>query len=156
MTETIMTTLLVGAYHRKPAKQVLSAVPAGLPLILQPEWDNPYDPLAVKVWLQWQDVPERFDEKITAALQGTGIELSDLREAPRDDDLPPAIHLGYLAKTGGKPLAGSTYPGNAEILKILGVENAADWAGKPIGRLAFNNKGEPLIHISCPQAQAQE
>jgi hypothetical protein len=51
MTETI-TTSLVGAHFRPPAKALLAVLPTGHPLFLRPEPTNEYDSNAVQVALR--------------------------------------------------------------------------------------------------------
>ena len=85
---TILISLLVGAHFRPPAKQLLTALPAGQSLLLIPEPDNPYDSNAVKVAV----VPETIDIDnaiINSALEGTGSVIEDFSPVE-------PLHLGYL------------------------------------------------------------
>lgn len=146
-----LKTLLVGAHFRPPAKQLLAAVPPGLPLYFEPEWDNPYDSSAIKVKIRIDDVPKEFDDSISEALLGTGWEWHALRGFAPDDEgfIADSIFLGYVAKSGGKPLLkdGRGLPGNQAFKDALGVPEQV-WSGRPIGRLSFGPNGEPQVILS--------
>lgn len=139
MTRT-MTTLLVGAHFRPPARQVIECLPSGLQLDLEPEPENPYDPGAVRVMLAPGEIPASSHSLIDEAIQGTGTDLADLLSGP-------PLRLGYLAKTGGKPLAGAldfeghSYVGNVEILEAMTDANHQ-------ARLGFAGDGKPLVIVT--------
>lgn len=152
-----LMSLLVGAHFRPPAKQLLAQVPAGLPLFFEPEWDNPYDSCAIKVKLRIADVPTAFDTSIDEALQGTGWSWADLLIGVADDEgfMADSIFLGYVAKTGGKPLLkdGRDLPGNQDFKAALGEPELA-WSGVPIGRLSFGPSGEPQVILDLVLLEA--
>ena len=156
MTEEIeYTTKIAGAWHRPPAKQILASIPKGIYLQLQPEFTNQFDPQAVKVLLDPSEIPPDFDELIDAGLEQVpqeklpdGLESMDVIRANKT-----MLFLGYLARTGGKPLFGTDYPGNQEFLAHLG-EDVSVWALKPIGTLDFDGNGDPLFSLDEARFQA--
>jgi len=82
---------LVGAHFRPPAKALLASLPAGHPLELRPEPENPYDPNAVAVWLDTKTLPSEAREELAETLEGTGFDLESIDEQ-RD------FHVGYMAR----------------------------------------------------------
>jgi hypothetical protein len=141
---------LAGAYFRPPAKQVLAALPAGAKLRLEPEPDNPYDPGAVKVLVGMEEVPAEQDSELDVALAGVGTDVGTLRAAEQE------IFLGYVAKTGGKPLAkaqlvalaaGSDAPlvGNQDIAEAAVV--AGVLVSELTASLVFGPDGTPLVRV---------
>lgn len=142
MTKTL-TSALVGAFHRPPAKQVLSALPTGAKLELLPEPENPYDPSALKVCI-WLGGPEALPKELHAmldeALQGTGFDLGELLAAEEP------LQLGYIAASGGKPLAKSGLSdGNQEFLGLMAAEPEHS------AKLAFGPEGQPRVMLSGGQ-----
>ena len=129
-----MQTLLVGSHFRPPAKAALTSLPAGQELELRPEPENPYDPNAIAVWLDCKTVDRRYDSGLEEALIGSGHDWTEIRSQEMQ------LHLGYVAATGGKPLANTDYPGNSEVLKALEE-------GGVLGRakLGFDPSGKPLV-----------
>lgn len=69
---------LVGAHFRPPARAILSAIPAGHPLLLRPEPSNPYDPNAIAVWFDAETIrhsPDIISElEVTAPPMGADME----------------------------------------------------------------------------------
>lgn len=84
---------IVGTQFRLAGKSVLPVLAIDTPLILDPEPDNPYDPLAVKVCVDM-----------------TGSQYSNVEDGP-------VIHLGYLPKSGTK--TDTTGFGNSDALRIM-------------------------------------
>lgn len=129
-----ITTLLVGTFHRgPPAPQILASLPSGAELFLEREPENPYDHNAIKVWAD----PLHCDWTILETeMAGTGYGMND-------PDLKTLCHIGYVAKTGGKPLekAGLTV-GNVEVLDILIHDPDAT------AMLGFTDSGQPLVIVS--------
>lgn len=150
MTETAIeyVTKIAGAWHRPPAKQILASVPKGIRLMLQPEFTNQYDPQAVKVLLDPSEIPGDFDELVDAGLENVPREKlpegMESMEVIREAKTP--LFLGYLARTGGKPLFGTDYPGNQEFLSHLG-DDVSIWSMKPLGTLEFDANGDPLFSL---------
>lgn len=135
---TPLLSPLVGAFHRPPAKQVLAALPAGQGLELIPEPENPYDEKALKVCLWMNQVPEELHAGLYEALQGTGSDLAELLEAEEP------LQLGYVAASGGKPLAKSGLAaGNAEFLAFMAAEPEHS------ATLCFGPAGEPRVALTA-------
>lgn len=114
-----MTCLLVGQGFRPPAKALLSCLPTGTPVALRPEPDNPYDEAAVAVWLlldPWP-FPHQLEPALVGALGEFAWDIELLKGAGE-------VQLGYVAATGGKPLAGTSYAGNRELLALGGASSA--------------------------------
>lgn len=89
-----MTTFhvpLVGSHFRPPAKALLASLPAGHPLELRPEPQNPYDPNAIAVYLDSHTLPQEAREELLNTLDGSGFDLDDVLEQ-RD------FHVGYMAR----------------------------------------------------------
>lgn len=137
MSKTI-TSLLVGAHFRPPAKQVLECLPSGAGLILLPEPENPYDEFALKVLVWPGEIPEVMRGDLDAKLQGTGTDLGDLLASEEP------LWLGYVAASGGKPLAkaGMEGTGNREFLQLMAASPGHS------AKLAFNAAGLPLVMLS--------
>lgn len=142
MTKTL-TSLLVGMHFRPPAKQVLECLPSGAPLILSPEPENPYDANALKVMVWPGEIPEELRGMLDEKLQGTGSDLGELLA------MEEPFWLGYIAASGGKPLAkaGRDGVGNQEFLALM--------AGSPThsAKLAFDAAGLPLVMLSAPDME---
>lgn len=138
---TTLQSLLVGAHFCPPAKQLLTALPAGTPLLLIPEPDNPYDENAVRVLLPLSSLPSTEDPLsggLDHALLGTGLSLDDLLAAGEP------IHLGYLPATGNKQLAqaqaqGLSLASNIEVLQALAAQ--PPWHAL----LRFAPDGSPMV-----------
>lgn len=136
-----LVTMLVGASFRPPAAQLLAHVPAGAPLTLEPEPDNPYDDFAVKVLLDAQAVPESRRGVLDDELLNFATSHAELcAEGPR--------HVGYLASASGKPLKlareqGFAYASNEEI-----VRRAAAEGGEVEAQLQFAPNGAPLVQVT--------
>ena len=98
-TRTI-TTLLVGDHFRPPAKLLLAHLPSGCELGLEPEDSNPYDEEAVRVMLDPRLIPDSQYpalEDETSGLPTMGFTLEQVMSTG-------PMQLGYIPKTGGKPL----------------------------------------------------
>lgn len=134
MTE--LTSLLVGMHFHPPAKLLLASLPAGASLQLQREPDNPYDENAISVWLSPGEIPESQHSKLDEELGGFGFDLAEILQGE-------ALMLGHVAATGGKPLKGTSYAGNLEVLELLG-ERGLDQLEVKLG---FSPEGKPLLHI---------
>lgn len=137
MVTKVLTSLLVGGYHRPPAKLLLEHLPGGTPLLLQPEPDNPYDSSAIKVFIEPLMIPESQHSALADRLPLCGFTLEQVMSGG-------AVQLGYVAASGGKPLqkAPSGYVGNAEFLQMMGLRPEANDAA-----LAFTPAGAPAIML---------
>lgn len=132
MTNTTLTTLLVGAHFHPPAKALLEHLPTGCALQLVPEPDNPYDEsgLAVGVWIAPSAIPESQHAALREALPPMGQDWDQLLAEGEP------LQLGHIAKTGGRPLAGTSYVGTEEWSR----------GGTPLeGVLHFDPQGRPLV-----------
>lgn len=132
-----LISLIVGMHFRPPAKQVLAVLPSGAELLLVPEPENPYDPSALKVQVWPGQVPEGVRADLSECLEGTGFALEELLAAEEP------FWLGYVAASGGKPLAkAGLIEGNKEFLELM--------AGSPKHKatLAFAPDGAPLVRLS--------
>ena len=87
-----ITSLLVGAHFRPPAKLILEHLPSEAILILEPEPDNAYDPNAIQVLVMGTSFPNECHEFLENDLSGYGFALVDIL----DSDEP--WHLGFIAK----------------------------------------------------------
>lgn len=134
---TILTSLLVGAHFRPPAKQVIACLPSGAPLALQPEPENPYDEHALRVLVWPREVPPAVRPELESCLEGTGTSLQELL------DTEEPLFIGYVAASGGKPLvkAGLT-TGNQEFGAALAADPSAQ------ATLAFGPDGSPRVQLS--------
>jgi len=132
--------LLVGMHFRPPAVALVKNCHAGIPLFLQPEPENPYDSNAIRVMLDGADL--RGTQELERDLLSQGFEME---EVMRNDSL---WQLGYLAKTGGKPLAGKPWAGNVEVTQHLGPDVL------PVCEMAFGPAGEPLVVIRFEEVPA--
>lgn len=98
MTKSFFSNL-VGTRFRESGSLVLPVLEVDTPLILDPEPDNPYDPLAVKVLVDM-----------------TGSKYSNAK-------VGPVIHLGYLPRSGTRTC--TTGFGNKEALSI--IQGGPNW-----------------------------
>lgn len=139
MTKTLLTSLLVGAHFRPPAKQILESLPAGQELGLLPEPENPYDASALAVLLDLALVEEVHYATLDSKLEGTGATVEDLLA------VGAPLHLGYVAASGGKPLLkAGLAQGNREFLALLAEKEDLR------ATLAFTPAGLPLVLLSEP------
>ena len=143
MTQSI-TTLLVGAHFRPPAKQLLAVLPAGASLRLVPEPDNPYDAKAIRVMVRPSEVPESQWPVLEEALAGTGVDFGDL---------PAEVQLGYLPDSDGKVCQKEQVPGNGDVAAAVAKMPHLAWCFVK-ATLAFSPAGKPQVVISLPEPQA--
>jgi hypothetical protein len=129
-----MKALLVGAHFRPPAKLILAALPAGTPLVLEPEPENPYDPQALKVCIRTENI--LLDRLADSDLEGYGWSRARLAE------LEEPLHLGYCAREGNKDLSKLQYLGLSSAAELLAAnDNLQSWGAV----LAWGPNGEPLV-----------
>lgn len=140
MTETI-TTNLVGAYLRPPAKALLACLPAGHPLFLRPEPTNEYDENAVQVVLRSSTLPtdEFLVDELETQLSGQGYDLEQVRE--QDE-----WHLGFLPKAAKNNPALEAW--NVEVQKA--IHAVAGNSGTIACSLSFDGSGKPTVLIPWP------
>lgn len=140
---TKLTSLLVGMHFRPPAKTLLASLPSGTPLRLQPEPENPYDPLAVAVFVPSTAFPDSQKPILESALPNNGFTLEEVLAQNE-------WHLGYVGASDGKPLAkanasGGNFVGNAEFLPVVQAQNLE--GGLCHGLLGFAGDGSPTVQI---------
>lgn len=153
MTDSI-TTQIVGAHFRPPAKALLACLPAGHPLVLRPEPTNEYDENAVQVLLRSTTLAPLcedpfFKEELFGQLTAQGFDVDSVLEEPE-------WHLGYLprAAKGNKALEEwnvqvqqaihevCTMPYDAPTREATALTIAAT--------LSFDSAGKPAIIIPWP------
>lgn len=115
-------TPIVGAHYRPPAKAILSVLPAGAPLWLQPEPTNEFDPNAIKVIVHTDAIPESQLGELELRASGFGYSLEQIQAEL-------AWHLGYIPKDRA-----------AELIRY-----ADHFLG---GELCFAADGRPQIKIN--------
>ena len=109
---------IVGVHFHPPARAILQCLPGGCTLSLIPEPTNEYDPNAVKVVVETQDIP--LDGDLEILVSSFGFSLEDIQRQPE-------WHLGYIPRTEAE-----------------GVQrNLKGERGE--GTLSFNVKGKPQI-----------
>ena len=150
MTQSI-TTLLVGARFRPPAKQLLAVLPAGASLRLVPEPDNIYDAKAIQVMVRPSEVPESQWPALEEALAGTGVDFGDLMKLGPDGSAE--VQLGYLPDSDGKIRQKEQVPGNGDVAAAVAKMPHLAWCFVK-ATLAFSPAGKPQVVISLPEPQA--
>lgn len=145
---TTLISLLVGMHFRPPAKTLLASLPSGTPLRLQPEPENPYDPLAVAVFVSSAAFPDSQKPILESVLPNNGFTLEEVLAQSE-------WHLGYVGASDGKPLAkanasGGNFVGNAEFLPIVRQHNIE--RGQCNGLLGFAGDGSPMVIIDTDNA----
>lgn len=154
MSETI-TTSLVGAHFRPPAKALLAFLPAGCPLALRPEPTNEYDENAVQVVLRTAilipilDHAAVLDEaEVVQVLASAGFDLQSIREEQE-------WHLGYLPRAAKGNAALEEW--NVQVQQaVYGVcmqsgDRAEDTPSRTIAcTLSFDSSGKPTVIIPWP------
>ena len=148
MSETI-TTQLVGAHFRPPAKALLAVLPAGHPLFLRPEPTNEYDSNAVQVVLRTASLPKEahFLEELETQLAGQGFDLESIMDTPE-------WHLGYLprAAKGNAKLEEWNVQVQCALHEVLmnhPRHNNEDLPCAPAS-LSFDASGKPALLIPWP------
>jgi len=155
MTEpTSITCQLVGAHFRPPAKALLAVLPAGHPLFLRPEPDNPYDANAVQVLLATSTLPsdEAFLDNLASELAGQGFSLDDI-------NVQGEWHLGFLPRAAkGNPQLEQwniqVQQAIHETCKTFEDNNSAaieNYSVVPCS-LTFDAAGKPAVLIPWPPA----
>ena len=123
---------LVGAFFRPPAKFLLEVLPAGTPLTLVPEPENPYDENAIAVYGSAAGASLAGLMSIAPQLEGCGHGLPDDLEE-RAEWVETSRHLGYVAKdqTASIRRAAESY------------NSTAPWHAK----LSFSAEGKPQVKV---------
>lgn len=138
------TTLVVGTHFRPPAKQVIAVLPSGAKLRLEQDNDNAYDPSAVRVLVELDQIPESQFPALEAELPNFGLTFDQLMSTG-------PVFLGYIPAQDGKPLAKARM-GEPELLGNQQVrELAFDSQGLPdpdvTASLSFAPDGSVRIHL---------
>lgn len=147
MTDSI-TTQIVGAHFRPPAKALLACLPAGHPLALRPEPTNEWDENAVQVLLLSASLQPLlaepfFRDELERQLSGQGFDLEQVLAEPE-------WHLGYLPKAAkGNP---ALQEWNVGVQKAVHeVCRNADFEQAQIAcLLSFDSAGKPTCIIPWP------
>lgn len=132
---------LVGSYFHPPAKTLLSRLPAGTELYLEPEPDNQYDSNAIMVLLSFHETEKllsifKEDEDFNNELLSCGWSLTQIEELGENAH---AIHLGYIAASL-KTSKGHSL--NTQFLPIL--QGTSNWSAE----LTFDTDGTYLVKLT--------
>lgn len=139
MTESL-TTYLVGAHFRPPAKIVLQHLPSSTLLTLIPEPENPYDDKAIKVIVATSAIPPSQHSELETKLLGCGWTLEQLIDTP-------SLHLGYIPRNTAKCLIGNEQIGN--MIECARTENGPDLNAT----LTFDGAGKPQVRVTLIEAR---
>lgn len=156
MTDSI-TTQIVGAHFRPPAKALLACLPAGHPLWLRPEPTNEYDSNAVQVLLRSDSLPSLLEEpffrdELERQLAGQG---SDVESVLAQEEW----HLGYLprAAKGNAALEAWNIQVQQAIHEVTAIVADADQGDLHAPELqcvacalSFDSAGKPTCIIPWP------
>jgi hypothetical protein len=85
------TLPIVGAFYRPPAKALIDVLPVGTPLYMIAEPDNQYDPNAIAIWLETENLPDAAQERLVELLPAYGLDLDTVMAQE-------AWHLGYVPR----------------------------------------------------------
>ena len=145
----ILYTPIVGSFARQGGKTVLMHLGVGTALVLAPEPENQYDPEAIRIEVElgpaWADAPASLLDSLDAELAMSGLTREELAGADA-----PRFHLGYVPRSGGKPLAkaqsiegelGFPLVGNHEIGELI------RWATAP-GELLLSHSGSVVVKVA--------
>lgn len=133
------TSLLVGAHFRPPAKQILAHIPAGAGLSVEAEPDNPYDPGAIRVWIDPGFIPASQYPALETELPNGGTTLEAvLAGGP--------VWLGYVAGQSGKPLLKARAGGEPELIGNQQLAELGDWTRFQF-QLGFGADGTPRLVV---------
>lgn len=141
MSRTSLTGLLVGEHFRPPAKRILASLPAGARLSLQAEPENQYDPDAIKVLVDPKEIPESQFAALDQDLPEMGATLEQVMSGG-------LVFLGYIARSGGKPLRGTEYVGNQEFSEAMCDQSR-------ITKLGFSPEGKGTVTVEWEQDEPQ-
>ena len=90
------TALIVGMHFRPPAKALLQILPSKAKLYLVPEGafgtePNPYDPNAISVWVESNQIPPSQHTTLDSLVAGNGLSTEEILKQS-------AWQLGYIPK----------------------------------------------------------
>jgi hypothetical protein len=155
MSDSI-TTQIVGAHFRPPAKALLACLPAGHPLYLRPEPTNEYDENAVQVLLRSESLQPLvaepfFRDELQMQLSGQGSDVESVLAQPE-------WHLGYLPRAAKGNAALEEWNQGVQkaihevaVEKPKEVDNPLDWFLSQVAcQLSFDSAGKPACIIPWP------
>ena len=136
MSERQFFCAIVGGKFRPPALGVLSALPAGFPLLLRREPSNAYDNNAIMVLVNDADAWSELDDAtVNELLAGYGAEKDDI--SARLGGGSPGFQLGYVPREDA-----------SEIAVIADARSATSWRGV----LTFSSSGNPRVTFQLPRS----
>lgn len=149
-----ITTQIVGAHFRPPAKALLACLPAGHQLWLRPEPTNEYDENAVQVLLrsdslQMLVMEPFFRDELERQLASQGFDLGQVM-------VENEWHLGYLPKAAkGNPALQEwnvqVQQAIHEVCEPVDFKNGpAEPAAQVACLLSFDSAGKPACIIPWP------
>jgi len=139
MSERQFFCAIVGGKFRPPALGVLSALPAGFPLLLRREPSNAYDNNAIMVLVNDADAWSELDDAaVNELLAGYGAEKDDI--SARLGGGSPGFQLGYVPREDA-----------SEIAVIADALRAASWRGV----LTFSSSGNPRVTFQLPRGKEE-
>lgn len=138
-----ITTQIVGAHFRPPAKALLACLPNGQQLGLRPEPSNPYDENAVQVLLRSADIPDECWEELELQLAGAGFDKETIMSEP-------LWHLGYMPKAAkGNPDQEALNVEHQQVVhRFFADQHISDDLEVLPCALSFDTAGKPTIIIS--------
>ncbi len=154
MASDTITTNIVGQHFRPPAKALLAIIPAGHPLLLQPEPTNEYDENAVQVVLRTTSLEalmadEAWRDNAEMELSGQGHSLETIFE--QDE-----WQLGYLPKVAkGNPALQEWNVGVQRAIHQVCAEEVSDYENEQSPAqvqcsLSFDGSGKPVAIVPWP------
>lgn len=126
MPSQILTCPIVGAYFRPPARVVLSHLPLGTPLELDPEPENEHDPNAIAVYVSMEQLAKIDWEPYNDELMSCGSSPAGLI----NEEYPDALHLGYIPRTHNVAFLGALAASPSHRATLAALPD-----GKPAVRL---------------------
>ena len=127
---------LVGMFFRPPAQAIVENLPIGLPLNLNHEPYNPFDPNAIMVTIDLRLLPDQMNPKNWDSMNQTlalhGWDMDSLLSLCENEGYQ--FHLGYMARTH-----------NIRALPMM-----QDPDHKAI--FTLNPQGKPAIELTTPES----
>jgi len=119
---------VVGNQHRLAGSAVLPVLEVDQPLLLDPEPENPYDSLAIKVNVDMTGIRDAMGNLYSNEPEG------------------PIICLGYIPRSGTR--TDTTGFGNREVMRI--IQGGPEWEAF----LTFSPQGDPMVRIEVQEEAA--
>lgn len=115
-----ITLPIVGARFRPPADEILRLLPSGIPLMLRPQPDNPYDANAIAVLLPLEDARLEVPRNLILASGGEIEGPFHLGFIPAKDaahiSLTSDAHGALTFSLSGGPMVSFTDPTPPEVV----------------------------------------